>query len=772
MPNASVVGVSGSTLAGEALRASHQQPGTKTGFLGIADSLRIIRRRRWLIMLVVAAGMLLTLFFLTRTTPVYSSTATVLVPSQNPAALTPAGAPMMLAPTASEETAIQSRVELLQSRSLARQTADSLKLINDPEFAPSANGPNLVGRLFAYLQPSVTTVLTPSERVTVDARAREEAVTDNLVGHLNIARNGRSNVISITATSSEPMKAARIANRVVSLYIRNQFDAANRTRMQQISGLQNSASAARGFLQKADSAAASFRQEHGLLSSRPEDNGNIQTMQLANLLAAAQADTASETLKASPEQLPDGAILATSPLLIDLRSQEATLVRRLAELTSFYGPGYSDVGKATAELTALRARIAQETARLSADLQAQAAASQARSSVISSQIAGLRARSLSQGEAAVPLRTLERNADAVNTVYTLLLNQLNTKLGTQPDFSPDITRISSAPVPDSPSFPLPKRVLGVTFVASLALGTLLAFVIEAMDTKLRTAEQIERLLGIPTLAMIPEMDDEYGPVHSVVAGRPRSRFAEAMRNLLIEVESRIPPGGSRVIVVTSPLEDEGKNTIATSLAAAAAVIGRHAVVVDFDLRRGGLANTEGLPATREAGVVAYLAQRAAVDDLFETADEGHFAVIGVGEAAADPGALIASPRLPELLGQLRERFELMILNAPPILPVRDAKTLADYADATVLVLRWGKTSAEAAAAAMEIFGRPVTGAVLNRVDYEAHANRHYGDAIHHIARSMAYYDPDPLPGRWAWMARQRRKIRRAAGRTAEALHLS
>ena len=122
---------------------------------------------------------------------------------------------MLLAPTASEETAIQSRVELLQSRSLARQTADSLKLINDPEFAPSANGANLVGQLFAYLQPSVTTALTPSEREKVDERAREEAVTDNLVAHLNVVRNGRSNMISITATSHEPMKAARIANRIV-----------------------------------------------------------------------------------------------------------------------------------------------------------------------------------------------------------------------------------------------------------------------------------------------------------------------------------------------------------------------------------------------------------------------------------------------------------------------------------------------------------------------------------------------------------------------------
>ncbi len=141
----------------------------------------------------------------------------------------------------------------------------------------------------------------------------------------------------------------------------------------------------------------------------------------------------------------------------------------------------------------------------------------------------------------MPLRSLERNAEAVNTVYISLLNQLNTKIGTVPEIKPDITRISRAPVPDQPSFPLPKLVLVVAFVGLVALGTMLAFVIEAMDTKLRTSEQVQRLLGIPTLAMIPELDVEDEPVHALVAGRPRSRFAEAMRNLLIELESRTVP---------------------------------------------------------------------------------------------------------------------------------------------------------------------------------------------------------------------------------------
>ncbi|WP_019833189.1 GumC family protein [Sphingomonas sp. PR090111-T3T-6A] len=773
MQNANALIMPGQGLDGQAytMRAAHQQPGTRTGYLGIADSLRIIRRRRWLILLVVAAVVLLTMLYLSQTQPIYSSTTTVMVPPPDQNVQSAPGAPT-LAPSPNEETAIQTRVELLQSRSLARQTAESLQLSHDPEFAPGPGGPGFLDSFLSFLQPGVNVALSPSQKALAAERARSEAVTDHLMGHLNVARDGRSNVISITASSADPVKAARIANRLVDTYIRGQIDDANETRSQEIKALSERVKEVRGYLQNADMAAASYRKQHGLMNSRPEDSGSLQATQIAGLLAQAQADTASDARKAAPTVMPEGGVSASSALLTDLRGQEALLTRKLGELTSFYGPGYPDVAKTQAELTALRARIDQETARLTADLNSQASASQARSGSLSAAIAGLRSRSFNDDTTAVPLRALERNSDAVNTLYTTLLNQLNAKIGQTPDLDPDITRISRAPVPDEPSYPLPKRVLAVAFVGALALGTLLAFVIEAMDTKLRTSEQVQRLLGIPTLAMIPEMEDDEGPVHSIVAGRPRSRFAEAMRNLLIELETRIEKEGPKIVVVTSPLEDEGKNTIAASLGAAAAVIGRHAVVVDFDLRRPESAGSNTLPVPNGAGVVAYLADRAHVDELAIAEDEQHFAVIGVGESAADPGALIASPRLPELLDQLRQRFELVILNAPPILPVRDAKTLADHADATLLVLRWGRTSPEAAAAAMDIFDRPVTGAVLNRVDYEVHANRRYGDAIHHVAQSMAYYDPEPDQGRWGWLRRTRRRFRRGISRTAEALHLA
>lgn len=767
--NANAVAVAGQPLDNQLrlIATSHLQPGTRTGYIGVADFFRILKRRRWLILPLIGVALIFSMIFLARTSPIYTATTTVMVMPSDPS--TSMAAPT-LAPNVNEEALIQTKVELLQSRPLARETWKVLDLGNDPEFAPRRGEKTILHRLLHFFWGSKQVKLDPKDQAEADERARVEATTDNLINHVNVSRVARSNVISISASSVDPVKASRIANRLVDVYIHSQISDAKEDRQQEIKALTGRVEEVRGYLQQADSDAASYRREHGLLSARPEGDASGKTSELAPLLAQAQAESAAQSRLASPNRLPDGRISASSAILTDLNQQEAVLARKLNQLTSFYGPAYPEIAQTNAELATVRTRIARETERLQSDLKAQAGASQARTAMIGAAIAGIRSDSFGAGAAAVTLRALERKVDAVNTLYTTLLNQLNTKIGALPDVDPDISRISRAPVPVTPSYPLPKQVLITTLVAALVIGIVFAFVIETMDTKLRTAEQIQRLLGIPTLAMVPELEEGNGPVHGAVADRPRSRFAEAMRNLLIEIESRIDREGARVVVVTSPLDGEGKNTIAASLAAAASVIGRNVVIVDFDLRRPSINGGELSPAGA-IGVTTFLAKHAGVEDLVVAGGKHSFSIIGVGEAAADPGALIASPRLPMLIDELRQRFELVILNAPPILPVRDAKTLSGYADAALLVLRWGRTSPEAAAAAMESFGRPIIGAVLNRVDYSLHADRGYGDAIHHMSRSSAYYDIAPEFGRSTW-TRVKRWTRSAAGRTAERLHLN
>ncbi|HEX8419249.1 MAG TPA: Wzz/FepE/Etk N-terminal domain-containing protein [Sphingomonas sp.] len=733
----------------------------RAGYLGAADFLRVLRRRWLLVASIAAVGIALTLVMLARTNPIYNAVATVVI---NPPDASEGLAQPATVVSPSEDIRIETKVQLLQSRVLARKTALSLQLGEKDEFAPASDDQDgWVDRAFAWLVPPAVQPLDTADRVAADKRAHDEAVAQRLIDRLNVERVNRSNVVAITASSTEPRLSAQIANRLVDTYMRGQINGARKAREEQISGMIGQVEEARVKLQEADQLAVRYRREHGLLTSRPEEFGNGVVAQLAPMLAQSRADSASQARRA-------GGGAATSGLLDSLRQQQTVLLRRSAELRSFYGAGYPEVAKTDAELAALTTRIAAEARRLGADMNTEVAANQARGATLAGQIASVRAKTFDDGGTAVPLRTLERNADAANAMYVSLLARLNEKMTSGPDNDPDVTFVSKAAVPETPAHPVPRRTLGVAAIASTLLGLIMALVVEMMDIKLRTAEQVRRLLGLPVLAMIPDLGgEEEQALHRLVGTQPRSRFAEAMRNLLIELESRREGSGSHVVVVTSPLEREGKNTMSTSIAAAAAAIGRNAVVVDFDLRRPGLLHLPIGPSAA-TGVVAFLNDAAKVDDLVAVRDEARFAVIGAGEVTSDPGSLIASPRLPILIKQLRERYDTIVINAPPLLPVRDAKTLADLADSTLLVLRWGKTDPEAARVAIELFDRPIAGAVLNMVDYPVHARRRYGDSIHHVSRHSEYFDDHGASPRWPQLRRAWMRLRRWSGGGGAIMH--
>jgi succinoglycan biosynthesis transport protein ExoP len=716
-----------STLA--ATRAPH--PGTKTGYFGLGDFVRILRRRLGLIVFITLIGMAVAVVAIVRTTPVYQATATVVVmpPDQR---IVPELSTTIISPT--YETDIETKVEMLRSRKLMIRAAGTMHLENDPEFASSSNGGSGLGRRFLWwFVPPPPADSAPAERAEQLANVRNETVVDRLIDAVDVTRVGRSSTIKITASSSDPQKAALIANRIVQTYLKGQIKDSREERESAIEDLSQRVSDARNAVQQADAAAAMYRKSHGLLTSSPEKVAAAQVMQRDALLAQARSDAALNTRRAM-----GGA--GTSVLSAALHQQEAALTARLTELSSFYGPGYPEVAKLRAQLASLQPRMAEERSRIRAELATEAAATRARQSVVSAGIGQVLAQGLDAGTNAVPLLALERTALGANTAYMALLNTLNTRIGTPADEDPDISIVSRASVPTLPSEPIPQRALAVALLASLALGVLIGFVVETLDTTIRTADQVRRLLGIPTFAMVPELKGELDgrPMHATITRRPRSRFTEAVRNVLIELEA-VKVGRKQVVLVTSPLDGEGKNTIATSLAAAASAIGRRAVVVDFDLRHPAAEPDAAIPG--HGGVVAYLSGIAPMDDLPVVAAESRFEMIDVGSVPVDPGALIASPRLPLMIDQLRAKYDLVILNAPPILPVRDAKTLAELSDATILVLRWGRSRPEAARVAMEVFERPIAGAVINRVNYARHAGRRYGDAIHLISKATHYDEP-------------------------------
>jgi uncharacterized protein involved in exopolysaccharide biosynthesis/Mrp family chromosome partitioning ATPase len=695
-----------------------------------------------LMLLTAVVILVLTFIIVARTRPLYTATTVVMVEPLDGQA----GALPTAVANPNEEARIATKVELLSSRSLARRIVRSLQLGTNKEFAPPEDaGPGLLERVLAWVGPARaydpgSPDLQRDSREAAE-RAKVENITTRLLDHVKVERVAKSHLINVSATSVNPATAALIANRFAETHIKSQLTAQRDSDDQSLETLRKRLVAVREQVAASDLAEATFRREHGLLAQKPEELAQAEMLRLDAALGDARAERAASGVNVGAKASPDA---VTSPLLNELRGQEATLGKRLSELSAFYGPGYPEIANTTAQLDAIRSRTATETARVAAELNADAGVTSARTSARTSRLAGdlatLRSRGFNDRLAGVRLRELTRDADTNHALYLSLLTHYKELRGKSQDQEADMSIVSRASLPEAPSNPQPKRALAAALLGSVAIALILALVAETFDNRLRTAEQVRRLLGLETLAMVPELPASMRnrPALDVLREHPQSFFTEALRNLVIEVDTRRGKPGSQVIVVTSPLPGEGKTTIATSLAAAAATIGRSAVIVDLDMRRNDPTGDRGDP--HRADVVAFLTGAAALEDVLSLAGQQPLlGAIAVCQEVLDPGGLLESPRLRSLLAELRQRFDLVVLNTPPILPVRDAKTLSGLADATLLVLRWGATSPAAAQTAIEAFGDGILGAVLNRVDYRKHAQRGYGDAIELSARSAGQY---------------------------------
>lgn len=675
------------------------------------DFLRIMVRQKKIILATVALITGAAILFALLWPSTYRASSSLLITTSASDPRLPAGS----APLASlDDRLIDSQVELLGDRPLIRKVVTDLDLPGLPEFG----GP-------------ITRATTPEEA----ASATERAV-DILALKTGAQRVERSAIIAITAEARSPELAAKIANKMAATHILLQRREAEASKQALVETLEPRVKSLREQAIAADRAVASYRRENNLLAAPESDIGELG--RLSSSLSEARSSRSAAVARAD-----SGARTAatSSPLLVDLQHQAADLGKRVADLSTTYGQGYPELVSAQAQLQDVNRRMAAETARVAEQLQAEAMVNRVREGQIYSDLGSLRARSFGQSAANVRLADLERTAAATNAQYVALLAQLKQLDAESGSVTVPARLLGRAVAPTSAAFPKRAEIIAIAFMGSLLLGLILAIVAEQMsEGHIRTAEQVDRLLGIPTLGMLPKVDESIGPLpHRSLVERPRSVFAEAVRSLYLDVREKLPGTASLVVVVTSPLPGEGKSTVALSLASAAAGLWRTAVVIDFDMRRPGLLPRHG-EHLEGPDLASYLRGTAELDEILVTDERApKITLVGMNRADDDPASLLASPRMATLMEELRMRFQVVIVNAPPILAVRDAKTLATFADATLLVLRWDKTRTDAVRAAARAFDGEFIGAVINQVDFPRHAEAAFGDAVQHHYVCQGYY---------------------------------
>lgn len=337
--------------------------------------------------------------------------------------------------------------------------------------------------------------------------------------------------------------------------------------------------------------------------------------------------------------------------------------------------------------------------------------------------------------------------------------------------SVDAGRVQSIDEATLPTFAVsPNRKRAITYSAllGLLLGLALAFALDRLDDSVKSPDELRDQLELPMLGLIPAIRAERGSSRSAdsTAGRlithadPRSPVAEAYRSMRTNLAFARAQQSPQAIVVASPGPSDGKSTTVANLAITFAQQGQRTVLIDADLRRAVLDKAFGLP--RSPGLTEVIIGEASLDDAIHETAVANLSMISSGRFPPNPAELLGSTRMQEILQEAKARFDVVLLDSPPLLAVTDGAVLATMVDGVVLVIRTERTKREAVRRALghvrSVRGR-LLGAVLNDVDMRSGA--YYGSYGHYY---YSYYGNDRRKSRDARSAVGR--LRQLVGRGA------
>ena len=659
-----------------------------------------------------------------------------------------------------DRATIESEVLVLTSRTLAAKVAAELDLVDEPAFNPKLRprrrSLDLLGSLRSVLNPrrwipeewrAMLSGADPAEPPPpptpeeIERRTRA-AVTARVMGAVSARVQGRSRVIVVTARSTDPKLAAAVANTLSDLYLLEQLEAKFEATRRANDWLNERVGDLRRQVEASERAVEEYRRAHDLVEGKHATVNEQQISEITTQLILARTKTAEagarlrqiRTLVTSERGVESAAEVLASPLINRLREQEAEVARRAAEMATELGPRHPEMINIKAELADLRVGIEAEVEKVVRGLDNESEVARVREQTLERNLEDLKAEAAESNTAQGRLRVLEREAAANRTLFDTFLARWK-ETGRQDEIQhPDARILSYAEAPRRPSSPKKRRIVGAALVFSVVLGVLLVFLIEQLDNGFRSAEQIESMAGVGTLALVPLLTRlrlKRTTPAGYVLDKPASSFAESLRTLYTGVLLSAVDAEARSILITSSLPGEGKTTLCIAMARLLARGGRRVLLLDADLRRSGVTRMLELP--NEAGLIQLLGARGEMlEDVVQQDPGSGLHVLAAGRGSVpSPSDLFESDRMKALLSALRDAYDLIVIDSPPVHVVSDARILTRLADKTVFVVRWSKVRREVALLGLKQIveaGANLAGVVLSMVNVRRHARYGYADS--------------------------------------------
>ncbi len=717
----------------------------------LRDYWRVVLRRKWIVLAIVVAAVACSAVYTLRQTPLYQATAQLEIDQASDNVLPYQQVTAQNDYSYYYEEYLQTQIKHLTSRSLASRVAVAAGLDQEDASKPAASGQKsgILSRWTWLMSPKKTS--EPLRPLTKEERL--EQGIDTVLGGLSVTPVKNSRVVEINYTSTDPQLAAKLVNILCQQYIEYNFQAKFDATSRATDFLQKQLVDLKAKVEKSDNDLIDYARTHSITTVGEKEDVVTQTLGDINAklteakAARMEKESVYSTLsQATPENFPQA---LRTPLITTIETNLLNDEQDLAKMTSQFGPGMPQVKQLESRVRRAREQLVRERQLAIDNARTEYDTATAREKLLAQAFDKQKGLANQLNESNIHYNILKREVETNKQLYDGLLQRMKEAGVAAGLKSSNIRIVDKAEVPGAPYSPDLRKNLAMGLLIGLMGGLGLAFFLNYLDNTVKTPEDVEEMIGLPSLGLIPSLQSSHGK-YGYRYGRGRrmhkagsealmkqgvelasltassSLIAEAYRGVRTALLLSTPENPPKVIMVTSSKASEGKTTTVCNTALSLAQTGKSVLILDCDMRRPKIQKI--FSENGSAGLSEYLTGQVDFADVVQESTIPNLYIAHSGTIPPNPGELRSSLKMEEALDAAAATFDFILIDTPPLMSVTDPLIIAPLTDGVILVTKGGGNPPEVlrkAKKSLELVHARILGVLCNSVNLHSTAYHYY-----------------------------------------------